>query len=179
MFVVGDIVKLVDTYWHGNFNESREDIGKLFVISKVNGGNYEIQSCESGGKSAWWDDSQLEFVEHSEDGTLEKLDKLADDLKKKHQNLFFIKECYPNITFTSWLKLFDEIGYSSPFLRNGEYFVLCEDIDAIRPIFDKVFDNNLDAALNEVDHVFTEKYRNKIKESVALFFNKIFLEGIE
>jgi hypothetical protein len=175
MFAVGDVVRLVDTYWHGTFNESREDIGKLFVISKVDG-RYEIQSFENGGKSAWWDDSQLEFVEHSEDGTLEKLDKLADDLKKKHQNLSFIKDNYPVLTVDSWLKLFDEIGYSSPFLKNGEYYILFEDVHAIRPIFDKVFDNNLDAALNEVDHVFTEKYRNQFKESVALFFNKIFSE---
>lgn len=175
MFAVGDVVRLVDTFWNGRLNESREDIGKLFVVSEVNGG-YEIQSLEDGGKSAWWNDSQLEFVEHSEDGALEKLDKLADDLEKKYQELSFIKDNYPNITGTSWLKLFDEIGYSSPFLRNGEYYVLFEDINAIRPIFDKVFDNNLDAALNEIDHIFTEKYRNKFKESVSLFFNKIFSE---
>lgn len=175
MFVVGDVVRLVDTYWHGCFNESRKDIGKLFVVSKVDG-KYEIQSFENGGKSAWWDDSQLEFVENSEDGTLEKLDKLAKDLEKKYQELSFIKDNYPNITGTSWLKLFDEIGYSSPFLRNGEYYVLFEDINAIRPIFDNVFNNDLDAALNEVDHVFTEKYRNEFKKSVSLFFNKIFSE---
>ena len=172
---VGDIVKKINTYWYGRLNEPRDDIGKLYVISKADGA-YEIRSLETGGASAWWHDDQLEFVEHSEDGTLEKLDKIADDLEKKHQELSFIKENYPNITGASWIKLFDEIGYSSSFLRNGEYFVLFEDINAIQPIFDKVFNNDLDAALNEVDHVFTEKYRNQFKESVALFFNKIFSE---
>ena len=172
---VGDIVKKINTYWYGRLNEPRDDIGKLYVISKADGA-YEIRSLETGGASAWWHDDQLEFVRHEDETIFKKLDKIENDLRNKHNDLSFILNNYPNIPVTSWLKLFDEIGYSSSFLRNGEYFVLFEDINAIQPIFDKVFNNDLDAALNEVDHVFTEKYRNQFKESVALFFNKIFSE---
>ena len=63
--VKGDIVRMVDTYWHGDFGEPRDDIGKLFVISGVTGSRYQIRSFEHGGRYAWWNDSQLEFVEHS------------------------------------------------------------------------------------------------------------------
>ena len=31
-FKSGNIVRKIDTYWHGSLNESRNDIGKLYVI---------------------------------------------------------------------------------------------------------------------------------------------------
>ena len=41
-FKPGNIVKMIDTYWHGSLNESREDIGKLFVIEYSYGENFLV-----------------------------------------------------------------------------------------------------------------------------------------
>ena len=169
---VGDVVKKVNTYWYGRLNESRDDIGELYVISKADGA-YEIRSLETGGASAWWHDDQLEFVRHEDETIFKKLDKIENDLRNKHNDLSFILNNYPNIPVTSWLKLFDEIGYSSPFLRNGEYFVLFDDIDVLKPLFTKLFNKELDGALKMVEEIFYQKFYDKYKENIKNFYKKI------
>ena len=171
--VKGDIVRMVDTYWHGDFCEPRDDIGKLFVISGVTGSRYQIRSFEHGGRSSWWNDSQLEFVEHADDSIFEKLDKIESDFKKKQETLSFIKDNFPSVSTISWLKLFDEIGYKSTFLTNGEYFVLYDDVNALYPLFKKIFDNDLNGALCELNNVFKEEFVDRYKETVTKFYNKL------
>ena len=47
-FKPGNIVKMIDTYWHGSLNESRKDIGKLFVIEYSYGEKYGNGKCYGG-----------------------------------------------------------------------------------------------------------------------------------
>ena len=47
-FKPGNIVKMIDTYWHGSLNESREDIGKLFVIEYSYGEKFGNGKCYGG-----------------------------------------------------------------------------------------------------------------------------------
>ena len=53
-FKPGNIVKMIDTYWHGNLNESREDIGKLFVIEYSYGEKYGDGRCYGGYSISVW-----------------------------------------------------------------------------------------------------------------------------
>lgn len=47
-FKPGNIVKMIDTYWHGSLNESRKDIGKLFVVEYSYGEKYGNGKCYGG-----------------------------------------------------------------------------------------------------------------------------------
>lgn len=81
-FRPGNIVRLVDTYWHGSLNESRKDIGKLYVIEYSYGekfgngrcyGGYSILDIKTGEESSWWDEECLEFVEEGSPDIINKL----------------------------------------------------------------------------------------------------------
>ena len=81
-FKPGNIVRLVDTYWHGYLNEPRNNIGKLYVVEYSYGekygngrcyGGYCILDMETGGDSSWWDESCLEFVEEGSPDLINKL----------------------------------------------------------------------------------------------------------
>ena len=153
-FKPGNIVKMIDTYWHGSLNESRKDIGKLFVIEYSYGerfgngkcyGGYSILSMENGSSSSWWDDSQLEFVE---DGRVE----LIDELKRKYEEIVnqakdikCIKEHFSkNLPTDSILTLFHKIGYNSAFEQNGEFYCLAMDWLSFYPAFLLLFDKEFD-----------------------------------
>ena len=47
-FKSGNIVRKIDTYWHGSLNESRNDIGKLYVIEYSYGEKYGDGTCYGG-----------------------------------------------------------------------------------------------------------------------------------
>jgi len=173
-YKVGDIVRMTNTYWYGNNGESREDIGKLYVISEVHNGKYEIRKLSSGSTSAWWHDNQLEYVREAESDIFEQLDNIQDNLRKKHRTMEFIQENFPDhMPATSWLYLFERIGYDSSFNRNGEYFILHNDIMQLYPVFDCIFKKDLDKALENVDKVFKPSYADKYKNNVIRFYNEL------
>lgn len=174
-YSVRDIVRKIDTYWHGDLNESRDELGRLYVISEVHGSNnYEIRDLINGGTSAWWHDSQLEYVGRADKDIFDKLDAIQGELHKRNTSLAYIKTNYPHIATGSWLKLFDEIKYNCSFNRNGEYFVLACDIQTLKPVFDAIFDQDLRGALENVDKVFKESFRETYRNNVRQFFNKIY-----
>ena len=92
LFEPGNIVRMIDTYWHGALNEPRNEIGKLFVIKEVNGRKYGIMNMETGDLSYWWDNSHLEFVSEGSLGEIEKCEKIRSDIEKKDNDLEYIKE---------------------------------------------------------------------------------------
>ena len=174
-FKVGDIVRMIDTYWHGELNEPRDDIGKLFIIDHLGSpGSYSIIRIDGGSSSSWWHDDQLEFVEHGGEKALNEVKQKMEELERRNHNLEWISQNYPNIPATSWLELFYEIGYDSSFNRNGEYFVLGEDIRAISPIFSAIFDGKeKEECISVVEKVFKPNYVDKYKSSVGEFYDKI------
>lgn len=176
---VGDIVKKIDTYWYGRCNESRDDIGRLYVISKVSG-EYEIRDLQTGGASAWWRDDQLKYIGKARDDIFEILDRIEKRLAEHYTSKEYIKRRYGRLTLSSWLRLFDEIGYAPPFLYNGEYFCLYEDINTFKPLFDKMFiDHDVDAALDMIDKLLKEEYCQKYKQSVKAFYERWFDKTME
>ena len=92
LFEPGNIVKMIDTYWHGDLNEPRDEIGKLFVIKEVSGTQYGIINMENGNSSYWWDNSQLEFVSEGSLDEIKKCEKIRDDIEKRYNDLDYIKE---------------------------------------------------------------------------------------
>lgn len=176
---VGDIVKKVDTYWYGKFGESRDDIGRLYVISKVSG-EYEIMDLQTGDASAWWHDDQLKYMGRARDDIFEILDKIKKKREERYTGKEYIKKNYPMISFKLWLKLFDEIGYVSSFKYNGEYPLIAEctlitDVFALTPLFNKMFiDRDVHAAVDMVDDIFRVEYRQKYKQSVKAFYERWF-----
>lgn len=171
---VGDVARMTDIYWHGDLGESRDDIGKLFVIKEVHGGKYSIISMEDGSSSAWWYDSQLEFVRKGEPNILEELKKKREEIINRTSNLKWIKENFKyELSTTSILKLFEEINYNSSFLINGEYFILFDEWANFYPIFENIFKGDLLEAIEYTKKVFKEEYVSKYVEGVNNLYNKI------
>lgn len=176
IFKPGNIVRMIDTYWHGALNEPRDEIGKLFVIKEVSGTRYGIMNMETGGTSYWWNNSQLEFISEGSLDEIKKCEKIGDDIEKRNNNLDYIKkeilEGNLNLSATSILKLFHKIGYYSAFERNGEYYALTMDWLSLYPIFDALFNQKYDDMI-EALNVFKESYREEYKTKAINFYNKV------
>ena len=114
----------------------------------------------------------MEYVDY-DDSIFEKLDKIADEICMRNNDLTYIKSIYPNIAAVSWLKLFNEIGYNSSFNRNGEYYVLFNDIMVLKPIFDYVFDGDLDKAIECVPLCFKPECVKKYQDGVKNLYNRL------
>ncbi len=172
-FKPGNVVKMIDTYWHGALNESKEDIGKLFVIEKGNG-KYSILSMEDGSTSAWWDDSQLEFVE---DGSID----LIHELKAKYEEIinqqkdmkWIIENFSENLPTDSILTLFHKIGYESAFEKNGEFYCLTKDWISFYPAFFLLFDKEFDLMIKLLETGTNEKYRDKYLRGFTNLYNEV------
>lgn len=182
MFKNGNIVRKTNTYWYGRLNESKEDIGKLYVIeynygekygNGIAGGGYSILDMETGCSSAWWHDDQLEFIEEGGINLIRELQEKSNNREKLFNDLDWIKENYPPKSGTSWLKLMSEIGYNSTFNSNGEFYVLYSDIQAFKPLFDAIFNGNKELALDMLSRIFKEEYIDKYKTNVSMFYDKV------
>ena len=100
-FKSGNIVRKIDTYWHGSLNESRNDIGKLYVIEYSYGekygdgtcyGGYSIMDMETGGSSSWWNEDCLKFVEEGSVELINQLKIKCNRVKEQQKDLSWIKE---------------------------------------------------------------------------------------
>lgn len=182
-FKPGNIVKMVDTYWHGSLNESREDIGKLFVIEYSYGerfgngkcyGGYSILSMENGSSSSWWDDSQLEFVEDGSVDLINELKRKREDITNQSKDIKWIKEHFSkSLPTDSILTLFHKIGYESAFERNGEFYCLTMDWLSFYPAFLLLFDKEFDLMINLIGTGTNEKYRDKYLRNFTALYNEI------
>ena len=181
-FKPGNIVKMIDTYWHGSLNESRKDIGKLFVIEYSYGerfgngkcyGGYSILSMENGSSSSWWDDSQLEFVE---DGRVELIDELKrkyEEITNQAKDIKWIKEHFSkNLPTDSILTLFHKIGYNSAFEQNGEFYCLAMDWLSFYPAFLLLFGKEFDLMIKLLDGG-NRKDRDKYLRNFTALYNEI------
>ena len=160
-FKSGNIVKMIDTYWHGSLNESRKDIGKLFVIEYSYGekygngkcyGGYSILSMENGSSSSWWDDSQLEFVEDGNIDLIDELKRKYEEIANQAKDIKWIKEHFSkNLPTDSILTLFHKIGYNSAFEQNGEFYCLTMDWLSFYPAFLLLFGKEFDLMIKLLD----------------------------
>lgn len=182
-FKPGNIVKMIDTYWHGSLNESRKDIGKLFVIEYSYGekygngkcyGGYSILSMENGSSSSWWDDSQLEFVEDGSVDLIEELKMKYKELTNQQKDIKWIKEHFSeSLPTDSILTLFHNIGYESAFERYGDFYCLVKDWLSFYPVFLLLFDKEFDSMIKIFETEKNEKYRDKYLRNFIALYNEI------
>lgn len=181
-FKPGNIVKMIDTYWHGSLNESRKDIGKLFVIEYSYGekygngkcyGGYSILSMENGSSSSWWDDSQLEFVEDGSVDLIDELKRKYEEITNQQKDIKWIKEHFSkSLPTDSILTLFHKIGYESAFERNGEFYCLTMDWLSFYPAFLLLFDKEFDLMIKLLDGG-NRKDRDKYLRNFTALYNEI------
>lgn len=181
-FKPGNIVKMIDTYWHGSLNESRKDIGKLFVIEYSYGekygngkcyGGYSILSMENGSSSSWWDDSQLEFVEDGNIDLIDELKRKYEEIANQAKDIKWIKEHFSkNLPTDSILTLFHKIGYNSAFEQNGEFYCLTMDWLSFYPAFLLLFGKEFDLMIKLLDGG-NRKDRDKYLRNFTALYNEI------
>ena len=181
-FKPGNIVKMIDTYWHGSLNESRKDIGKLFVIEYSYGekygngkcyGGYSILSMENGSSSSWWDDSQLEFVEDGNIDLIDELKRKYEEIANQAKDIKWIKEHFSkNLPTDSILTLFHKIGYNSAFDQNGEFYCLTMDWLSFYPAFLLLFGKEFDLMIKLLDGG-NRKDRDKYLRNFTALYNEI------
>lgn len=181
-FKPGNIVKMIDTYWHGSLNESRKDIGKLFVIEYSYGekygngecyGGYSILSMENGSSSSWWDDSQLEFVEEGNIDLIDELKRKYEEIANQAKDIKWIKEHFSkNLPTDSILTLFHKIGYNSAFEQNGEFYCLTMDWLSFYPAFLLLFGKEFDLMIKLLDGG-NRKDRDKYLRNFTALYNEI------
>lgn len=182
-FKPGNIVKMIDTYWHGSLNESRKDIGKLFVIEYSYGerfgngkcyGGYSILSMEDGSSSSWWDDSQLEFVEDGSVDLIYELKRKYEEITNQTKDIKWIKEHFSeSLPTNSILTLFHKIGYESAFERNGEFCCLTLDWLSFYSVFFLLFNKEFDLMIKILKTGTNEKYRDKYLRNFTALYNEI------
>lgn len=182
MFKRGNIVRFKCGFWG---EPDSMEIGKLGVIeysygerygnSNIHGG-YSVLDRETGGSSAWWHEEYLEFISEGGEDEIKRCKEIASTIKERNENLEYIKSKILkgnlNLAGSSILKLFHEIGYTSAFERNGEYYVLYSDWSTLSPIFIALFNKQYDI-MTECLNVFKEECRDKYKEMVVDFYNRI------
>ena len=182
MFKRGNVVKFKCGYW-GDINASES--GKLGVIEYSYGerygngecyGGYSVLDKETGSSSAWWKEEYLEFVSEGGEDEIKKCKEIEQIIKEKNETLDYIKEDILKgnlmLSSTSILKLFHEIEFTSSFERNGEYFCLFNDWNALHPIFVAIFNKDYVSMINSLN-IFETEYREKYKINVIKLYNKV------
>lgn len=184
-FKRGNIVKFTSSFWRGSLGESQENVGKLGVIEYSYGerygngecyGGYCVMDYETGGSSSWWNDNQLEFVSEGGEDVINECKKRADDRNKKQTDINWIRDNWntkDGLSAATILALFHKIGYTSSFERNGEYFCLYDDWNALSGVFDAILNKNIKKAIEQCDLIFKSEYKNKFKEKCIEFYNEL------
>lgn len=182
-FKSGNIVRKIDTYWHGSLNESRNDIGKLYVIEYSYGekygdgtcyGGYSIMDMETGGSSSWWNEDCLKFVEEGSVELINQLKIKCNRVKEQQKDLSWIKENFSqSLSANSILTLFNKVGYKCAFKRNGEYYALMTDWLELYPIFNAIFRADKNQMMEFVDKTFKEDFKEKYKNSFSSFYEEV------
>ena len=152
--------------------------GSKYVITEVSREygdiyGYAIRSLETGGTTAWHYEDEFCYVEHADKDILKELDKVYEEYVNHKRDINYIMNNFPNISSISWLKLFEEIKYDCSFNRNGEYIFLFGDAQQLYPVFQNVFNNDLESAIDCVHKVFKTSYTEEYVKNVTEFFNKV------
>lgn len=182
MFKKGNIVRFKCGFW-GDVNSS--ETGRLGVIEYSYGekygngeiyGGYSILDKETGSSSAWWNEEYLEFVSEGSEEEIKKCKQKSEENKRKSEDINYIREMFlkgnVNLNPCSVLKLFHEIGYISSFERNGEYYCLYSDYEALLPMFAALFNKQYDKMIEGLN-IFKEECRETYKKNAIDFYNRV------
>ena len=172
MFKRGNIVR-----FRCGFRGEKNDpcVGKLGVIDHGDDGEYMVYDMETGSLSGWWYEEYLKFVSEGSEEEVIKCETTARASEEKARDLEYIKKIFKNkgkLTACSLLTLFNEIGYQSSFVSNGEFFCLSQDWYTLCPIFKAIFNEDYEGMI-EALKVFKEEYREKYTVKAIKLYNKI------
>lgn len=181
-FKRGNIVKIKEAFhpWDDS------DVGKLAVIEYSYGekygngecyGGYFIIKQDDGSSSAWWDEHKLEFVSDGGEEEIKKCKLRYEEITNKEKDLEYIKNKILNkeynLSSISIIKLFEEIGFESSFLVNGEYLALFRDWVLFSELFINIFNKEYDKMINFINNRIKEEKREEFKEKVIKLYNKV------
>lgn len=155
-----------------------KDGGKEIIIKEVSGmAAYSVIGMDGTGGGAWFHDSDLEFVRHGSRTDLDEANQKKDEIGTLQANLSWIRENWESlksgISANSILALFHEVGYSSSFEKNGEYFVLQDDWVGLFPIFDAVMRGDLPDVVYKIREIFKPDYVSGYIKSFTTLHSKI------
>lgn len=178
----GNIVKFkcdlqgnVNAYETNRLGVIEYSYGEKYGDGNING-DYRVLDMETGNSSAWWYEDYLEFISEGGEYEIKKCKEKEKIIEERNKNLDYIKEKMVsgdlNLSSTSILKLFHEIGYISSFETNGEYFCLCSDWIRLYPIFVAVFNKDYDTMIEKLS-IFKESCRDKYIANAIEFYNKV------
>lgn len=182
MFNRGNIVRFKCGFWGDKDSYETDRLGVIeysYGEKYGNGecyGGYSVLDKETGGSSSWWDENYLEFISEGGEDEIKKCKEIAQTIKERNEDLDYIKEEMLNgnlmLSGSSILKLFHEIGYTSSFERNGEYFCLFSDWGNLCLVFVAIFNKDYDSMIKALN-VFKEEHRDKYVANAIEFYNKV------
>lgn len=172
MFKRGNVVR-----FRCGFRGEKNDpcVGKLGVIDHGDDNGYMVYDMETGSLSGWWYKGYLKFVSEGSEEEVIKCEMTARAFEEKARDLEYIKKIFKNkgkLSEISLLTLFNEIGYQSSFVSNGEFFCLSQDWYTLCPIFKAIFNEDYEGMI-EALKVFKEEYREKYTVKAIKLYNKI------
>ena len=145
---------------------------KAIIKEKSGSGSYSLIFLKDGHEEAWFDYTQLKFINEGGPHLFRKAEKVKEKIKKRDIDIQFIKKnLNSSLSSTSILKLFSLLGHTSSFLKNGEYFALLSDWYELQPCFVIIRDAK---TLDEAKGAFTLE-GNSIYNVEAVYnaFNKV------
>ena len=164
-----------DSYATGRLGVIEYSYGERYGNGNVYGG-YCVLDKETGSSSSWWDEDYLEFVSKGGEDEIKKCKKIAQTIKERNEDLDYIKKEMLNrnlnLNPSSILKLFHEIGYTSSYERNGEYFYLLGDWENLYLVFVAIFNKDYDSMIKSLN-VFKEERRDKYVANAIEFYNRV------
>ncbi|RKJ42415.1 hypothetical protein D7X33_35685 [Butyricicoccus sp. 1XD8-22] len=191
-FKKGNIVKIKfghPMYISGNSgmelkDMNSEDVGELAVIEYSYGekygngevgGGYSIVYMKNGLSRAWLDDWQLEFVSEGSEELIQETKELAEENKKMKTDLKWIKEHWNSdeLSYGSFLKLFEEIGLKSAIERTGEFIHLHDEIETVRPLLNSIMSGNNIEIETLIDKIFKIEFKEKFLNNSIALSNKL------
>jgi hypothetical protein len=176
-FKRGNLVKIAkDLGPHmSHFENDKEAVIIGSYDDLYGGGNtsqYSLMFTDTGSRSSWYYESQLTLINEGGEHLIEEGAKKSEEIKNKEIQIDYIlsKLDGGELSSASILHLFDLIGYSSRFLRNGEFYTLYREWSLFHPLF-KFIKNA--KSLKEAESVIKEEKRGEfnIKKVFEIFNN--------
>ena len=136
-----------------------------FVIFEEEYGEYILMNTESGAKSGWWKEDELELLDSGSEVFVKALNSIWEKTKTDQKSIKWIKENWNGeleLNGNSILFLYNKIGYDVK-IRTVEEFKFYWYV--VYPIFKEIFFGSKKDALKETRKAFGlfSKYQDKVK----------------
>lgn len=104
--------------------EDQRDVGRVAIIDKASGDAYALLFTDDGGWQAWFDDAQLEYIDHVGEEGIQKVIAEREARASQERDLAWIipnwpriRERVPGATATELMRI---VGIPNPWGSQGE-----------------------------------------------------------